>query len=412
MVLTYGIYILIFVLIVWGAKFAGFGNKFNDDCLEVSSFKQVRGIATLLIILHHISQRDAFQYSTKELFFFNNIGYLLVTIFFFSSGYGLTMSAKTKPNYINTFIKKRLPKILIPFFVTNIIFAIYRLISQAMPLPQILLGIFGIVNINENGWYPIVILIMYLVYYFATKLLKKDSSRIIAYILTTIILICIFCVNGHFAWWAGKPGWWLTQNGFAKASWWMGQGVLWFSGEWWVNSTIGFSVGAIFASYKDQIFNWFKKYYWLKLIVVVGLFIVSFKIFNNVNDKVGGYWTEFSSNKPQIQTKLMLSSLQLPVSLFFTTCIPVIMMKFATKNPITNLLSKISYETYLIGVITLDSFNFLIYRNYSPVVKNPYHYNLIIYTVCVILGSILLGYVVNRLDGFIIKKLENRNNTK
>lgn len=412
MILTYGVYILIFVIILWGAKFSGFTDKFNDNCLEASSFKQIRGIAVLLIILHHISQRDAFQYSTKELFFFNNIGYLLVTIFFFSSGYGLTTSAKSKPNYINTFIKKRLPKILIPFFVTNIIFAIYYLIIHAMPLPQIIIGIFGIVNINSNGWYPIVILIMYLVYYFATKYLKKDSSRIIAYILTTIILICIFCVNGHFAWWAGKPGWWLSQNGFAKASWWMRQGVLWFSGEWWVNSTISFAVGAIFASYKEQIFNWFKKYYWLKLLILIVLFVVSFKTFNSINDKVGGYWTEFSSSKPQIQTKFMLSALQLPVSLFFAICIPVIMMKIKINNPITNFLSKISYETYLIGVIALDSFNFLIYGKYNPIVKNPYHYNLIIYTICVILGSILLGYIVCKLNNLIIDRLTSKNNTK
>lgn len=408
MVLTYGIYVILIALVLWGSKFAGL-KGFNDDSLDESTAKSVRGLAALLIIFHHISQRPAFQDVTKELFFFNNIGYLFVTIFFFSSGYGLTVSAKSKPNYLKTFVTKRLPKILIPFFVTNILFAIYNGIN-GMNIVRIILGIFGIVNINSNGWYPIVIIIMYLVFYFAQKHIKKDSIKLLAYFLTTVVLACIFCVNGHFAWWADKPGWWITSNGFSKASWWMQQGVLWFSGEWWINSTIGFVVGASFATYKDKIISFFKKGYWLKLLVCIILFAVSYKIFFDTNNKVGGYWTEFSCNSPQIGTKFKLSALQTCASLFFTILIQVILMKFETKNPITIFLGKISYESYLIGVLALDAFNFLIFNGINPIIKQPYHYNLIIYTIAVVLSTILLGYLINKLNKLILSLINRRVN--
>lgn len=403
MILTYAVYISLIVIILWGCKFAGI-NRYNDDFLEKDITKSIRGLAAILIILHHISQRPAFQDVTKEIFFFNEIGFLFVTIFFFSSGYGLTISSKNNPNFLDKFISKRLPRLLFPFFVTNIIFAIYKFFL-GYPLPRIILGIFGLVNINENGWYPIVITIMYLVFYFAQKCFKKDPSRLIIYILASLIMICIFCVNGHFAWWADKPGWWLSSSGFNKASWWMQQNVLWFSGEWWVNSSIAFSVGAAFAMYKKQIVSFFKKGYWIKLLVCIILFASSYIIFNKTNYKVGGYWTEFGRNTPEIATKFKLSALQLPASLFFTIMIQVILMKFETKNPITSFFGKIAYETYLIGVIVLDGFDFLIFKKYSPIIQQPYNYNLAIYLLCVVFVTTLLGYLLNKLNNYLLSKI-------
>lgn len=409
MVITYVTYAILAALLLWGAKFAGFGKKFNDDFLEKNSTKALCGFAAILIILHHISQVSIFQEKTGELFLFNDMGFLLVTIFFFCSGYGLVTSSNNNPNYLKTFPSKRLLTVIVPFIINNIIFGIYYLVKGDIPMIQFVLGIFGLVEVNPNGWYPIVLVILYLVFYFASKKISNKNVRLVIYLITSLAMISLFCVIGHFAWWAGKPGWWLTSVGQTKAEWWMKEKVFWFSGEWWVNSSIGFVVGAAFGEYKEKIVSFFKKGYWIKLIVLIGLFVSSLFYFYSVRDKFG-YWSEYGGVTPQIKDKFITSAAQLPVALVFVVAVFVLTMKFRSENPVTRFMGKISYETYLYGVIAIESFQSLLYvkmgfKNYIPVVKKPFGWNLALYEVLVIAASILMGFIFNKLDNYICRKI-------
>lgn len=408
MYITYGVYFVLFILIIWGAKFAGFGKKFNDDFLDKNSTKALSGLAVILVILHHISQKAPFQDMTKELFVFNDMGYMIVTIFLFCSGYGLTINAKNNPNYIKTFAKRRLPIILVPFFVNNIVFAI-RGIINGLPTIRIVLGLFGLVQINDNGWYPIVLFILYLIFMLCTKHIGKPIVRIVVYFVCVILMISIFCVNGHFAWWAGNEGWWLDDIGWSQAKWWMLDKTLWFNGEWWVNSAIGFVIGVVFGEYKNEIVSFFKKGYWIKLIVCIGLFVFALTRFNEYRNMGGGYWTEYAGYNPGIKDKFIASAYQMPVSIFFILSLVVLMMKFKSENVVTRFLSTISYETYLYGILPLELFGFLIFEkignNDVPVAKEG---KMAIYTVAVVLSSILLGFIFNKIDGLIVKAI-NKN---
>ena len=112
MYLTYTVYLLILLLLLWGGKFAGFKKEdFHEDSASLDSFISLRGFAAIGVILHHISQENAFQWAgggygkPGELSIFVNAGFLFVSIFFFCSGYGLIKSLETKPDYFNGFIK-------------------------------------------------------------------------------------------------------------------------------------------------------------------------------------------------------------------------------------------------------------------------------------------------------------------
>ena len=404
MVLTYSVYILLAFVCLWKGKF---NNDFNDDFLDKRYTKSICGIAALFIIFHHISQQPAFQDYTRELYFFNNIGYLAVCVFLFFSGYGLTTKVKQDKEYVNTFLAKRLITVLLPFYLTNIIFVILNI--GAMPLPRLLLGIFGFVNVNPNGWYPVTQTVLYLAFYVSNKLFKKDRSKILFELFVVIALICIFCVNGHFAWWYAKKGWWLRDNAFNNVAWWADQQVLLFSGEWWVNSAISFVLGTTLASYRNSIINWLKKNYYIKLIISVMLFVASYLVFTKINNDYG-YWSELWHVTPQIGDKFITSFSQLFVCVFFIITLVMIMMKYEVKNPITSFMGNITYETYLIGYILLDVFSFLILNKkyYQPIVSQPFNYNLIVYTLCVLSTTILFGYLLNRLDNYLIKKIQNR----
>lgn len=124
MILSYAVYLLCFLFLLWGGRFAGFKDRFHEDFLSKDSTKSLSGIAALFIIFHHIAQEWPFYGVTGELSFFNDIGFLLVSIFFFTSGYGLTLNADRDPDYMRNFGRRRLPVVLVPFYVTNILFAL------------------------------------------------------------------------------------------------------------------------------------------------------------------------------------------------------------------------------------------------------------------------------------------------
>ena len=83
MYLTYTVYVLILALLIWGGKFAGFKkDQFHEDSSSLDSFMSLRGFAAIGVILHHISQEDAFQQANGfskpgELSIFVNAGYML-----------------------------------------------------------------------------------------------------------------------------------------------------------------------------------------------------------------------------------------------------------------------------------------------------------------------------------------------
>ena len=89
------------------------------------------------------------------------------------------------------------------------------------------------------------------------------------------------------------------------------------------------------------------------------------------------------------------------------------MMKFRTENPLSRFLGKFTYETYLYGLVALESFQFLEYRsdgNGGWVLQawSPWNWNLILYTVAVVAVTILVGFLMNRFDGWLIGKITGK----
>ena len=412
MLLSCTVYLISFLLILWGARFAGFGNRFHEDYLSRESTKSLCGLASLLIIFHHIAQEGPFVSLTGELGFFYDIGFLLVSVFFFTSGYGLTLSADRDPEYMRSFAVRRLPAVLVPFLVNNLLFAVNLIIiGQAQPA-RILLGIPGLIQLNSYGWFPFVFILFYLVFWFSRAKLKTVKGRLLLYLGTTLFVLAAFSVMGHFAWWAGEPGWWLKPDAFATAPWWKQQRTFWFNWECWANSSIGFLLGAAMASGQKRIEEWFRKNYWLKLLIFTALFAASLLVFFKVRSDFG-YHTEMNSADPGIAEKFITGLFQQPVTLFFDIVLFAGMMKFRSENPVTRFLGKFTYETYLYGLVALESFQFLEYRsdgNGGWILQawEPFNWNLIIYTFAVTAVTVLIGFLMNKADGLLISALFRR----
>lgn len=373
--------------------------------------KSLKGFAAIGIILHHISQEDAFQYASQynqlnELSFFLNYGFKLVAIFFFCSGYGLIKSYQSKRNYLKGFLKKRVLKtLIIPFYVSILIYGIWHLIRGDTFAPlQWITNLTGLTMMNEFAWFPIVLSILYLTFYFVYNNIDDRKSRYLFIFMIIIVQGLYFCLNGHFSWWASFKNWWLLPSAFDNVVWWMKQKVWLFSGEWWVNSEIAFLAGIFIAENEEDVRDWFSHSYWIKLLGMIIVYLFTNKVAEVFQGRFG-YWSEFSGTGPGILNKIICFVTQLPQVISYIFVIYVILMKYQAENPISRFFGDITFETYMMNLLILSSFRFLIMDSNSVPIYKEGHWNLAVYTVCVIAGTILAGLLYKWTNRQINKKI-------
>lgn len=388
LVLKQAAYYFLFVLAIWGGK-NKFGIKeFHDDYASLDTMKSLRGFAAIGVILHHISQEDVFQ-EAKVLSGFVNAGAYFVALFFFCSGYGLIKSLKTKENYLKGFVKNRIVKaIVVPFYVNVIIYGIYLYFSKAkMPAIQWVTNFSGLTMMNRYAWFPIVLAVLYLTFFLCFRFIKKRPICYAVILLVIVGMGFLFSYNGHFAWWSGKKNWWLDW-GHPDTTWWKQQQVLWFSGEWWVNSSIAFLIGLLFADFEHVLVPWFKKLYALKLHILLVLSLIAYKLSEYGQSKIG-YWTEYSGKGPGVKDKFLTYLSQMPLFILIGLVAVVLLMKYHASNPVTRFFGKFSLDTYLMNLMAIETMRFLQSNKTSPFKAGKY--NLLVYALGVFAVTVIMG---------------------
>ena len=194
-VLILGILIL---LCGYGLSFhAGGGTSYND-------FLSLRGLLALVIVTDHLSQEMT---DPGIILAFSFTGYIVVSIFFAISGFGLAYSVDTKPNYLDRFLAERLPKILIPFWLINLIYifveaVIYR---KKIGLKLFLGYTLGYPQVNTNAWYVLALTAMYLIFNVSVKwLCHGNVKKAIPWIIVFIGFWDYFCLT------VIKKYWWMN----------------------------------------------------------------------------------------------------------------------------------------------------------------------------------------------------------
>lgn len=170
-----GIYMFIFfiislLLICFPIKVGDYYIK--KDYLNLTSLNSIRGIACLVVVFHHISIQLG---GNGILIIPANLGGVAVGIFFFCSGYGLMYNLTTKENYLKAFLFKRLIPILIPFWLSNILFLLEKTFIFHEQYSKIdkLEYLVGIKLIVGHDWYIKCIVLMYIIFFVIGKLFKK-----------------------------------------------------------------------------------------------------------------------------------------------------------------------------------------------------------------------------------------------
>jgi len=158
---------------------------------------KILGLFAILIMLHHLGQKtSAFWLSLDVrqpgLEAFVPIGYLLVSFFFFCSGYGLIKSMKTKANYFDNFLVKRLNRILLIFLITQIIYLFIRISYDVVGFP-----------LNPYSWFIYSIIVLYIGFYLIYSKSNKYSILFMSAWIIIYSLICYVLVKGN--WWINTP---------------------------------------------------------------------------------------------------------------------------------------------------------------------------------------------------------------
>ncbi len=320
--------VVIIILMLFGAKLAK-KKTFHEDFLSLQNAKILQGIAALGVMLHHLTQSitnygAVYKGPITE---FNWFGVLFTSIFFFFSGYGLLKSYLTKPNYLKSFLGKRLPAVLIPFLCSNVVYfltlGLYR--GGITGVGNIILCLLGFPLINGNTWFLVEICILYMVFFLAYHYIKNEKNAFGAVCIAVAVLITGSLLLGHDH---------------------SATGGHWFMGEWWYNTTVLFLIGMLVAKKEKPLVDFSKKHYvWLlptMLLVFYGLYHLT-----DFVTAIAGYYREWDGY-PGYGEKALTLFVQGLTCIASTCCVLLLGMKVRIYNPVLTFIGKISLSLYVI----------------------------------------------------------------
>lgn len=275
-----------------------YGVKYDEEKCEFFSAndsKMLKGLFCIIVVLVHVPQ--AYQNSIQDLI--GSFAYIGVTFFFMTSAYGLRWGVEHKSGYLKGFWKKRLPSLLIPAILCNLLFFVSNyFLGESNSLISV---------IDINSWVKVLLLfyfVFWLVYFIGEKLQLHNNK--IGLDLIISIIVVVLSIIGMFS-----P---------FKIT------IL------WPVESIGFAYGILLADYADNLVLYAKKKWVHKFFVLFAISLIlglSYIKFKNV-PIFGDYLL-----------RIVLGMILLILILHITT-------SFRFGNKAFGYLGRISYSVYLI----------------------------------------------------------------
>ena len=322
----------------------------NKEYLNVKSTSGLRGFLALGIIFHHISPLVK---TGEEFSNFSYMGTYIVSIFFFLSAYGLYVQNESRENYLDNFLVKRLSKIIVPFFIISLIYMFYRFVNGQLIDLNFFINLFKQGStIIYNGWFVDIIILMYIFFYLSFKFFQ---NKFLSIVFNTIFIICYICL-------AIKLGY----------------------NFWWYNSTLAFAIGLIWAKNQNKIDRFLEKYYFIVIVLVTVLLFVSHRYdillkYLHIEDS---YSYALAANLDNI--------------IFTIYFIIVFLKKINFSNVYLALIGRISFELYMIHGLVISMLAKIFVSS---------RVNDVLFTLFVLIISLILAWIVNKIDKRIIQKV-------
>lgn len=380
--LVYLWYPILAVFLLYGAKLYKKG-EWNDGFLSLEQTKALQGFCAVCIMFHHIAQKTcAFWLDPKVIIPglepFVRIGYWLVGIFLFCSGYGLYKSYREKENYLKSFVGKRILPLVLAFYSTAWIFLIARLlVGEKLGTVQMIYYITGLQLSNTYSWFVCALPIFYLGFYLCFKYIKNENIALTGTCLVVLIYVIIGTVQDHNPWW--------------------------MRGEWWYNSVHLLPLGMLFAKYEKSIVEKVKRKYVLYLVLgIIGIILLhNLSIFC---EDVFSYYGENWGAPDKVQRRWICLVSQQLTSCAFVFTVFMAGMKLRIGNKMLAFMGTITLEFYLLHGLFVELFGYSFMDICSSVyyIRNVFLFVLVVFVPSVPL-AVLLQKGLRRLQKWIVR---------
>ncbi len=312
----------------------------NYLCVEKSN--SVKAICAISVMLHHITNE---VYCGILYLPFQMIGYLMVAVFFFYSGYGIMYSYKTKEKYMENFLKRRILTVLIPYLIAIIIYVLIKSFFYGFNIINILNSFISGSPIANNSWFVVSLLILYIIFWLSFRWTKNQKLSWVVF----LILFLVYFISYRFVYWSP--------------------------------TLIAFLAGMIWSYFKEQMDLFLFKY---NIFVLSSLFLC---------------FVVFFVLKLKFNSGISESVIQVFSSLFFAPLVICLQTRITLNNKILAFLSRISFEIYLYHGLAI----FLIKK--TPIFECNCNMFLLSVSIMTIVVSIVMSY----LNKMIIKKISVKN---
>lgn len=332
----------------------------DDSFFDKHSTNVIKGFFILMIVLLHLLENfsyDGFLSGPLNTIVWKVVGQLVVSMFFFISGYGIIISVQSKPKYGKTILTNRFLRILLYTAVSLIPFIIYTLVSgkYSYSVGRYLSAFIGLKGIGNAHWFIFAILFCYLTC--GLTYLFNFKKNIIPTILVTItvvvyIVIACFVIKEHNRWW---------------------------------DTIISFPLGMFAGLFRDKINNLLKNKILSISLMAVSIAVVV--VLRLVLEKKLGV--------PKIATMLFLNIF---FCLFFVSLTKI----FVLKSPILEYLGKASFAIFI-----MHKFIIRVFLDYGPIPNEWINYTVIFVLYFAI--SLPFYYLYKLLDKHVTDKIVKFN---
>ena len=326
--------------------------QLTKDYLSKENGNSVKGIFAVVILLHHISQFNYVKMPYYVFLLIQSAGYLSVGIFFALSGYGLSVQAQTKKDYLKTFWLHRILPLYLHYVVFMLLYLVFFIgIGRKFTALEIVRSLLLYPTIVTNGWFFFSILILYVLFWIVHSVAKEPLCRDIL-MAAGLLMYC-------------------------------GAGIALKWGYWIYISVFAFLLGMIWQQYREKLdaFASSGKSWWYGLLAGIFLFGMTF-LFSHMY------------RLPE----WCYMSLKAVSCVFFSGLVFWMLQKIPVRNFLTDFLGKYSLAFYACqGIILYFLTNEL---HLTEPVK---------YLFFAVTGTLLLAFPVNRGYGRIRKFLQKQS---
>ena len=317
------IFLIVFLFVaLYKARFAPIA--FHNDYLSREKSTSSKGFFAVIIIFSHVMSYVSLSDSWMDTSYKAIIGFIgqaMVSMFFFYSGYGIYEACKRKPDYMDSFIGKRVFRILVHLDVAVLFywFLCAVILDKKIDFSTLIKAMIGLTSLENSNWFVFTMLLLYVFAFVCIKVCKGHDS--LAFCLITALTI-VYIV------YARRSG---------------------FSG-WWYDTALCFSLGLFYSRYKERIESVMLRNNYVcytAIVVSVGLFILSsFAYLDGYDIKIGIF-----------------------KNTVFALAWVFLSMKLSIDNPVLRWLGKHSFSLYVIQRIPM-----ILVKHYGPDNMNTYFY--------------------------------------